>query len=194
MGADRRMYPAPWTSLPDFVAHGWGPYAGEKTLPAMAASMCAARGIRDGDVLVGASLGGMVACEIAKIRNIRALYLVGSAIRKEEVNGWLAACHPLVKVVPLGWLQVSAGKIPAPTAAMFSVADAEFIRTMCAAIFKWEGLVNTAAKVYRIHGRHDLVIPPPVNVDLLLDGGHLIALSHAAACVDFIRQSILVAD
>ena len=191
MGADRRMFPLPWNCLPHFAAHDWVRPTGEKTLQDIAASMCVAKGIRDGDVLVGASLGGMVACEITKIRNIRALYLVGSAIRKEEVNGLLAALHPLAQVAPLDWLQVSAGQMPTQLADMFSKADAGFVRTMCSAIFDWEGLGSTPVNVFRIHGKHDLIIPPPANADLLLDGGHLIAMSHAGPCVDFIRRSVL---
>ncbi len=191
MGADRRMYPAPWDSLPHFAARDWVRPAGEKTLKDIAASMCAAKGIRNGDVLVGASLGGMVACEITKIRNIRALYLVGSAISKGEVNGWLAALHPLAQVAPLDWLQVSAGQLPTQLADMFSQADAGFVRTMCSAIFAWEGLGDTQTKVFRLHGKHDLVIPPPAHADLLLDGGHLITMSQAGPCVNFIRRSVL---
>jgi len=30
------------------------------------------------------------------------------------------------------------------------------------------------------------VIPPPANVDLLLEGGHLLAMTHAAECVAFL--------
>jgi hypothetical protein len=86
MGADRRMYPAPWSTLPGFTAHDWVRHSGEKSLPEIARSMCDAAGIHDGDKLVGSSLGGMVACEITKIRNIPVLYLVGSATRKEEVS------------------------------------------------------------------------------------------------------------
>ena len=62
MGADRRMYPEPWSTVPKFKAHDWIRHAGEKSLPEVAASMAEACGIQDGDVLVGSSLGGMVAC------------------------------------------------------------------------------------------------------------------------------------
>ena len=89
MGADRRMFPAPWSSLPDFLAHDWVRYSDERSLAEVAQSMCEARAIQDGDVIVGSSLGGMVACEMTKIRSIPALYLIGSAVRKEEVSRFL---------------------------------------------------------------------------------------------------------
>jgi hypothetical protein len=149
--------------------------------------MCHACGIEDGDALIGASLGGMVACEITKLRRIDSLYLLGSAVRKEEVSSLLAALHPLAQVAPIDWLRFSAGKIPTEFAQMFANVETSFVRAMCDAIFRWEGLVPTKTRVVRIHGRRDLVIPPPPKVDLLLSGGHLISITHAEACVTFIR-------
>jgi len=190
MGADKRMFPAPWTNLPDFVAHDWGCYSGETTLAEMAASMCTACDIRDGDVLIGASLGGMVACEIAKIRDICTLYLIGSAAHKEEVSKLLRLLHPLAQIAPLDWLMITAGKMPREVTQMFADAEPEFIRSMCSAIFNWEGLGGAAVDVVRIHGRHDLVIPAPSFTHLLLDGGHLLSMTHAEACTEFVRARI----
>ncbi len=132
-------------------------------------------------------MGGMVACEIAKICQIRALFLVGSATRREEISRLLAAVHPLVKVAPIDWLRVSAIRIPSELAQMFSGIEAGFVRTMCSAIFEWEGLGTTSTKVFRLHGRHDLVIPAPERADLLVKGGHLISITHAAECARFVQ-------
>jgi pimeloyl-ACP methyl ester carboxylesterase len=115
--------------------------------------------------------------------------LVGSATRREEVNWLLAALHPLAQVAPLDWLRRSAGGIPAELARMFATCETSFVRAMCSAIFTWEGLGACAARVLRIHGRHDLVIPPPSRADLLLDGGHLISVSHPRECSEFIRAN-----
>ncbi|HWQ93666.1 MAG TPA: hypothetical protein VN673_18535 [Clostridia bacterium] len=189
MGADRRMYPSPWPQLPGFKAHDWVRYRGETTLSEVARSMCEAGGIQDGDLLVGSSLGGMVACEITKIRRIPALYLLGSAIHKEEISRLLSALHPLARLAPIEWVRVSAGKIPSEFTQMFTNIEAAFVRAMCAAIFKWDGLGPTSTKVFRIHGSRDLVIPPPPKADLLLSGGHLISVTHARECMSFIVNS-----
>jgi pimeloyl-ACP methyl ester carboxylesterase len=180
------MYPADWTSIPDLVTHDWVHYSGEQSLSEVAYSMCESCQINDGDNLIGASLGGMVACEITKIRKIPRLYLIGSAIRKEEISTLLAFLHPLAQIAPIDWLRISAGKIPLDVAQMFSGVEPSFVRAMCTAIFKWEGLGKSTTKVLRIHGKHDVVIPPPKSVDLLIDGGHLISMSHAAECAKFI--------
>ena len=71
---------------------------------------------------------------------------------------------------------------------MFAHTQAGFIRAMCRAIFTWPGLDLTRIRPLRLHGRHDRVIPPPREVDLLLDAGHLLAMTHAAECVAFLRS------
>ena len=190
MGADRRMYPAPWNTIPGFVAHDWIRHSGEKTLAQVARAMCEAQGVQDGDDLVGSSLGGMVACEITKLRRIPMLFLVGSATQKEEVSRLLAALHPLARIAPFDWLRLLAGWIPAELAEMYAGVEASFIRAMCAAIFEWDGLGFSETRVYRIHGKHDLVIPPPSKVDLLLDGGHLISITHAEQCAEFVKANL----
>ena len=190
MGADRRMFPTPWDSLPGFVAHDWPEYSGERTIAETAAKVTDLWRIRDGDMVVGTSLGGIVACEIARIRQLRALVLIGSALGKDEVHPLLALLHPLAGIAPLEWLKFSAGKLPSELPQMFAGVDAAFVRSMCAAIFRWDGLGQAPVPCHRVHGRRDRVIPPPAVCDLLLDGGHLISMTHAEACVSFVRENV----
>src|SRR5579883_3413988 len=164
MGADRRMYPKAWAAVPGFVSHDWVRHSGEDTLAAVAASMVDACGIRDGDTLIGSSLGGMVSCEITKLRRIARLYLIGSAVDKDEISSLLLALHPLAKVAPLEWIRVSLGSVQTELTQMFAAIEASFVRAMCSAIFKWDGLGRTNTPVIRIHGRFDVVIPPPKHV------------------------------
>jgi len=188
MGADRRMYPAPWNRIPGFVAHDWIRHGGQRSLAEVAETMTKSCGIKDGDNLVGSSLGGMVACEITKLRRIRRLYLVGSAIQKEEVNRLLATLSPLAQFAPIEWLRISAARIPTEFSQMFAGLEPPFIRAMCAAIFQWPGAASPQTRVFRLHGKHDLVIPPPAQVDLLVDGGHLISITHPEPCVRFVEE------
>jgi len=190
MGADHRMFPEPWGELPEFKAHDWVISTGIKSIRQLAEAMVDARAIADGDVLVGVSLGGMVAGEITKIQKIPQLFLVGSAVKREEMNSWAAKLHPLAGRVPMDWLKKAAGKLPLEAAAMLADADSGFIRRMCPAIFEWEGLGNTSTRVFRIHGRKDFMIPPPEKCDLLLGGGHLIAMTHARECAAFVARHL----
>ena len=189
-GADHRMFPAPWEELPGFKAHDWVTSPDIRSVRQLAEAMVDACGIADGDVLVGCSLGGMVAGEITKLRKIPTLFLVGSAVNKQEMNRWVAGLHPLVDKVPMDWLKSFAGKLPGEAAAMLADADPRFVRQMCMAIFQWEGLGETATRVFRIHGRKDLMIPPPKKADLLLGGGHLIAMTHARECAAFVARQL----
>jgi pimeloyl-ACP methyl ester carboxylesterase len=190
MGADHRMYPPPWQSLPDSRFHDWPAYAGEDSIAAMARRIMTEAGIADGDTLVGSSLGGIVACEIAGLRRLDGLVLVGSGKNQGEISSLLAVLYPLANLAPIELLRRAAGKIPNELAAMFHDSQAEFIRGMCRAIFNWPGLDETRITPLRIHGRYDRVFPLPAGVDLVLEGGHVIAMTHAAECVAFIKAHL----
>jgi hypothetical protein len=61
---------------------------------------------------------------------------------------------------------------------------------MCSAILQWEGLGSVQVRCFRIHGRRDVLIPPPAHADLLLDGGHLISMTHPKECVAYIGARV----
>jgi pimeloyl-ACP methyl ester carboxylesterase len=190
MGADERMYPGPWHSLPDTEFLRWPAYAGEESIDAVVWRMVAEHNITPGSVVIGSSLGGMVACEIANRMTLSGFFLLGSACDPSEVNRILAALHPLANMVPFRQLQSLLGKLPQAYGDLFMDADPEFVRSMCHAIFKWNGLQRGVQRPIRLHGLHDLVIPCPAQVDLKLDGGHLISLTHAPECVAYIRKRL----
>jgi Trk K+ transport system NAD-binding subunit len=62
---------------------------------------------------------------------------------------------------------------------------------MSKAIFEWEGNLQPNCKVYAIHGNKDIVIKPPKGDVTLLNGGHLIAISHAHEVAKFIDDYAL---
>lgn len=190
MGADRRMYPAPWSSLPDCTFIDWPEYSGEKTLSDVATKIIGRYPIDRDSWLVGSSLGGMVGCEITKQVPVRGLILIGSARSPSEINALLRLLSPLIDLAPLAFVQQLAGKAPADLTQMFKDSDPAFIRAMCHAIIRWDGLPDTATPLHRIHGRNDLVIPLPESVDHLLNGGHLIAMTHAVDCVDCVQKIV----
>lgn len=184
------MFPEPWGNLPGFRAHDWVMSPEIRSVRQLAGTMVDACAIADGDVMIGTSLGGIVACEITKLRKITRLFLVGSAVKRDEMNPWLTMLHPLAEKLPMEWLRLSAGKLPGELAGMFAEADPEFIRNMCRAIFQWEGLGKTETRLFRIHGRRDMVISAPKAADLLLGGGHLIAMTHASECAAFVADNL----
>jgi pimeloyl-ACP methyl ester carboxylesterase len=143
MGADSTMYSGVWRTLPNCLFIEWPRYKNEHSIENIGRRVVEEAGIKDGAILVGSSLGGIVACEIAKLRNLRRLFLVGGAKRKEEINDFLALIHPLADLLPIEFIQI-----------------------------------------------FDHVIPVPPDAQKVVDGGHLIAMTHAQECVDFIVSRI----
>lgn len=182
------MFPGAWRTLDNSSVIEWPVYAGESSIPALARRILAGHPIQPGDTLVGCSLGGMVACEMAKTTPVSELVLIGSAINKEEISRLLSILHPLIDLTPLTFLQQFAAKLPVDMARMFSASDAGFIRAMCHAVFDWDGLAVAPANLLRIHGRNDLVIPVPPGTQHVLDGGHLVSMTHSHDCVRIIRD------
>ncbi len=190
MGADGSMFAGPWRTLVDAVFVDWPEYRGERTIREAAQRVVEEQGIKDGDTVIGASLGGMVACEIADLLKLQKLVLVGGVRHPDEINELLKLCHPLARLAPLEFIQRASGRVPGELARMFVGVDAEFVRAMCLAVFEWDGLVGNKIDPIRIHGKRDLVVPLPKRVDRALDGGHLIAMTHAHECVSWLSGRI----
>ncbi|MDR0352040.1 MAG: alpha/beta hydrolase [Opitutaceae bacterium] len=190
MGADDRMYPGPWKTLPRASFINWPAHRGETTIHAIARRIIEEAPIPPDAILIGSSLGGIVACEIAGIQSCRRLILVGSATSPAEINTLLRILHPLAALAPVPFIQMAAGKIPADLTRMFHDSEPAFIHAMCHAIFHWPGLDPRQPRPFRIHGRHDRAIPPPAHADHMLNAGHLVAMTHPDECVRLIRRVI----
>jgi len=208
LGADSRMFRGPWARIPGCTFVEWPEYHGEASIAALARFVADAWGIPDGAILVAASFGGAVACEIARIRAIPTIVLVASSTEAADYSG-ARKMRVLTKLVSLPGLQRffrrrenirrqrHAGD-PRPVAhavldsiEMFSVCQASFYRDMYGALCRWQGFSDSRTRLIRIHGRQDAQVRFPVKADLEVDGGHLIAMTHARECAEFIRQGLL---
>ena len=185
MGATREMYSGPWLHLPNACFHNWPKNFTGTTVEDLARQIVIEQRIQANDILIGSSLGGIIACEIANQLPIKRLILIGSATHKDEVNTLLNVLHPLIDFSPLKLIQSLSSSIPHELSTMFAATDSAFINTLSKAIFQWHGL-KAKVPTTRIHGKNDHVIPLPNRVDHIIDGGHLIAMSHAQECVDAI--------
>ncbi len=183
MGATSEMYGGPWRDLKDSTFHNWPKSKGETMITELAQRLICENGIRKGDTVIGTSLGGIVACEIANQIELKKLVLIGSAVCQEEINILLRRLHPLIDLTPLSFIRLSAGSLPNELSGMFSESEPEFIRNMSKAIFKWEGL-RADVELVRIHGKKDRVIPLVEGKSSSLEGGHLIAMTHSKECIE----------
>lgn len=207
LGATSRMYLDPWHEIPGAVFVEWPSYAGEASVTTLAERMADEWRIPDDAILIGSSFGGLIACEISRLRRTRSLVLVASAVHKDEfirsrVVEFLARHAPLPLIQRLfSGLQGALERLFAhegnvynravlDSIQMFSTCDPKLYRAMFLATYHWGGYLDGPCRPIRIHGRHDGVIHFPGTADLVLDGGHLIARTHADECVSYIRNML----
>jgi hypothetical protein len=186
MGATSAMYKGPWHDLPDARFVDWPRVAGEITFQTIARTIISSHRISPADCIIGTSLGGIIGLEVARQVDCATVVLISSAIHASEINGLLLKMAPLSSVTPLGFLQLFAS-CSGDLGAMFSEVDADFIRACCLELAQWSSGPEPS-QLYRIHGRDDGVIPCPSRADLILPGGHLVAMTQAERCVAFVDE------
>ncbi len=189
MGATSNMYSGPWRKIPNAKFINWPRYNGEKTISEVAESVIRRYGIMRSDSVAGSSLGGIVSLEIADKLGIRNVYLFGSAVSKNEINPLLRFLSPLSEITPIKVIQALAGKFRNEFLTMFHSSETEFIRAMCHAVSNWQGYKGDQSIIKRIHGENDKVISCFGACKKIKDGGHLIAMTHAADCIEIINQN-----
>lgn len=191
MGASREMYSGPWLELREFQFLDWPRAGASRTLRDVAQLLIQLHDIRSQDVVGGSSLGGMVALEASKILGSEQVILIGTALRPEEIHPALRRLAALSPIFPLRPAQVLADWIPSRLTCMFSKAEAGFVRDMCRSIAQWEGCSRIPSKVHRIHGSHDWLIRPSGSAQIVSGAGHLVAMSHAQECVDWLKARLI---
>ena len=190
MGATSEMFTGPWRKLANTSFLDWPVKTTAQSIPELAQEIIHAQSIQHGDSLIGTSLGGIVACEISNQIELKHLVLIASASTHQEINRLLHMLSPLAKLTPIEWFQQTVSSIDSQLTDMFAQSNPRFIRTMSQAIFKWQGLRSKVIP-FRIHGTKDPVIPMPQEVDVTIEGGHLIAMTHPAECIQAISKKIL---
>jgi len=188
MGATSEMYAKEWQGIPDTIFHNWPSWEGETSIEELAKKIIKEHQITEDDEVIGSSLGGIVACEIANQIPLKKLILIGGAKNRKEISSLLSALHPVIDVLPINMVRIFAESLPYELSTMFAKSEAEFIRNMTKAIFTWEGL-KSDVPILRIHGNKDLVIPIPSDVLDPIEGGHLIAMTNPKECIKKIREN-----
>ncbi len=188
MGASSKMYSGPWRDLKECRFLDWPVYKNERTIAELAESIIKEYRIKKDDIVIGSSLGGMTGLEIAGILGLEKVYLLGSAVNSNELSliaKLLIRCakKPVVKVSQ--FITSFSKDVFLQT---YTRTDPDFIITMSKAILNWEGFKGDPKIIRRIHGRKDFLINCPGDAVVIEDGGHLIAITHAQECVNFIKN------
>ncbi len=146
-------------------------------------------------VLCGASLGGMLALEMAGVLRPRCVVLMGSCRSPAAIKPWLRVVARLGAMTPAGLgarfksLAMAAGWLLGPigfaerrvVVKMARTASVEFVLWGLGVIPRWEGVEHVDVPVVMVHGRADRIIRASrVKADVMVeDAGHLVNMSHA---------------
>lgn len=190
MGANSSMYDLLRKEL-DFEINfiDWPKYSGEKAYSEVARRIIEENDIQDGSICGGSSLGGMVAIEIAKQRNLAAVVLLGSATIPVEVKCILTLLVLGITITPISLVQFLVGKHNDIVTKMFAAADPNFIRTMSQYLPKWSGTKDLNVPIYRIHGEQDHIIScPKTGSTVIGSAGHLLVLTHTKDCGEYLNK------
>jgi len=207
VGADCRQWEPQELAFPGLMVPPWIPPLRGDTLTTYAARLAETVPRRKPLILGGSSFGGMLACEMARYLQPRAVILIGSCRSPKSLNRGVLSLRPILCRVP--WLGIRITKPLAPfavqtfrnlkpefrrlCATMFQEADPRLMKWAIGAILRWQPTPLAGTPVFHIHGQRDRMIRASmVAPDCLVpDGGHLINLSNAAQVNDFIRKVLM---
>lgn len=145
--------------------------------------------------LGGVSFGGMLACEVAKIKPPLAVLMIGGVAQASEVPPYVMPIAALAATVPPGGILRLARHTPlvryllgpmTPASMpilnrLIESASSDLIGWQIRSLSFWAHATAPPVQVHRIHGRLDRVLPPRFikGIDKLIEGGgHLISLTH----------------
>jgi hypothetical protein len=191
------MYGAEFRKIDELTLVDWPEYENEKSLSEVAEKVIGKYRIREGDIVGGSSLGGMIAAEISKSVTLKKLFLIGSSLLPENMNPLLRKAGSSVDAAPVPALQKIAENAAMFSSGhtknvleMFSKADEHFMKAMCRAICEWEGCPAPQCRVCKIHGKKDRIIFPEKDSVIVEKAGHMIAVTHEIPVVKFIRNNL----
>ena len=206
LGADRRLFEPQQAAFASLEVPDWIRPRRAESLRGYAGRMAEGLDPRPPVYLGGASFGGMVALEVARVLGPKAVFLIGSCRSARAIPRRLRLLQRLSRLSPVNPFSVGRWLLPLVAryfgvlraehrrllAAMASDAPPRFLRWGCAAIMGWSCPCDLAAPVFHIHGGADRIIPlRSVEADRVVGGaGHLLSLTHPDAVNSFIAEGI----
>jgi len=209
LGTDDRLLGPQRSALGDVEVPPWIAPRAEEGLPEYAQRLAATVSCRRPAILGGVSLGGMLACEMARHLRPQVVVLIASCRSGQSVGPSLRLLHGLVGPLPAwtirGMQRLSAMLSDLAIGAtasqrkmcieMFCDADVDFVRWALAAIVRWRPAPLDGVRVLAIHGAKDRLIPlRRVRADEIIpDGGHLINLTRPEQVNRFLGKALEIA-
>lgn len=206
MGVDERVFGPQRAAFPSMEVPAWIEPEKDESLAHYAERLAASLPRSDRPTVVGGlSMGGMLALEMARHLNAKAVMQIASCDHPDGVLPLLTMSEPIGQSVPTSVLSVGKrlaamfvgrGGVPKEhrrlVQAMLKDMSIEFIRWAGFAITHWQGLKDPGVPVHHIHGTRDWVIPisrlrtPPTRI--VQGGAHVLNLSHGQEVNDFLQD------
>jgi pimeloyl-ACP methyl ester carboxylesterase len=195
IGSDERLFESQHRVFPNLTVPKWiDPLAGEP-LSSYAEHFARRLNIRRPFIIGGVSFGGMVALEMARHLKPQAVLLIASSQNSDFLPPpakFLISKFPLLLKAMLSLARRFPSILLSPFRVknnehrgifveMYRAASRDFIFWAINAMNGWEGVERKKTKIFHVHGARDFLIPlKKVKPDkVVLDGGHLINLTHS---------------
>ncbi|HMP18392.1 MAG TPA: alpha/beta hydrolase, partial [Gemmatales bacterium] len=187
---------------PEWIA----PYKRE-SLPAYAERFVKSLGLQDPYYLGGASFGGIMAQEMAKVQPPLGLFLISSTRSPAAMTAWLQKVSSVAHItqilpwqsasllaevglnLPERWLPYRLKMVLKP----LHHDETDFMRWGLRAVLRWRPTPGTANyPVHQIHGELDPFLPARQSqADIIVPGaGHLLTKSHAEVVNQFLLERL----
>ncbi|MBE6383152.1 MAG: hypothetical protein E7049_09130 [Lentisphaerae bacterium] len=151
-------------------------------------------GIKDGDIVIGTCLGGMIVQEMVRLRKLKAMVLVASPRSRNDYYRMYHYIKPLVLALSDRGLKWIFGTSPAVPPRITNLINgekgAQNVRRFIIQALGWHG-VRINIPMCRIHGDVDFLFPVPSKCDYVLRGGHFIGIVNSDECVASIKKFIV---
>ncbi len=205
LGADASIFAPQKARFPQLIVPPWPPPRPGDSLSDYCERMASTLSVTGPCVIGGASFGGIIALEIARFLNPRAVLLIGSVREPAHLPQHVRALRPLRRMtdwLPLTMLQWSAGPLGTRSgrrlsphlgglARQFGAADRAVLRWSMRQMLTWSEPPVVTCPVFRIHGDCDRVLPLRGKPEVIVPGGgHVISLTHPEQVNGFIDQCL----
>jgi pimeloyl-ACP methyl ester carboxylesterase len=172
-----------WIEWPNPIPETWVEF-----VDAMIRQIPSCRDLR----FVGISFGGLAALATAqRLQPVGGLYLVGSLVDRSELRfpirqmlamiPWLPTWLFDLNLVPTWAIRYVFGiREPAHLADFRTMANrlpARSVKRLCVLVAGWSP--RDVGNVHRIHGSRDRILQGPANGAKIIEGGHLISMTHS---------------
>lgn len=202
LGADSSIFLSQSFEFPQLRVPRWIPPREDELLPNYCERLAKEIAIDGPCWIGGASFGGIVALEMARLLKPQGVILIGSVRNPSElpwkVKGFRWAQF-LIPWIPVKLLQTIAGKMfvakrsttPQTSLMMqFANSNPEVLKWSLRQLLRWNTAPAVECPVFRIHGTRDWMIPlGKTRADqVVVGGGHVLSLTHPRQVNAFLRD------